>query len=203
MNTPNDQFYRAARINQDPIWKFLLKAYLVPKYAKMFTNLILFPKSVFARSTQTVVELAESVFTHNNPDLREIPISSAFSSGTARAYAKLYGILANGGTEEGNKLLSDKSINKLATPIVSGVDLVTGLYTSYRVGMQLNNPNGGVVFGHPGHGGQVAQADLENGIGLAYLTNYIDVYAQGDHPRYLALVQEFYVCLENYLKNKQ
>ncbi|XP_060588557.1 beta-lactamase domain-containing protein 2-like [Ruditapes philippinarum] len=59
MNTPNDQFYRAARINQDPIWKFLLKAFMVPKYAKMFTNLILFPKSVFARSTQTVVELAE------------------------------------------------------------------------------------------------------------------------------------------------
>jgi hypothetical protein len=46
----------------------------------------------------------------------------------------------------------------------------------------------------------VAQADLENGIGLAYLTNYIDVYAQGDHPRYLALVQELYACLENYLK---
>jgi hypothetical protein len=59
MNTPNDQFYRAARINQDPIWKFLLKAFMVPKYAKIFTNFILFPKSVFARSTQTVAELAE------------------------------------------------------------------------------------------------------------------------------------------------
>ncbi|XP_060600041.1 beta-lactamase domain-containing protein 2-like, partial [Ruditapes philippinarum] len=145
-----------------------------------------------------------SVFTHNNPDLREIPISSAFSSGTARAYAKLYGILANGGTEEGNKLLSNKSINKLATPVVSGIDLVTALYASYSVGMQFSkNPKGGIVFGHPGHGGQVAQADLENGIGLAYLTNYIDVYAQGDHPRFLALLQEFYACLENFLKSKQ
>ena len=59
MNTPKDQFYRSARINQDPLWKFLLKAYMVPKYAKLFTNFILFPKSVFSRSTQTVVEFSK------------------------------------------------------------------------------------------------------------------------------------------------
>ncbi|XP_053381568.1 beta-lactamase domain-containing protein 2-like [Mercenaria mercenaria] len=204
MNTPKDQFYRAARIHQDPQWKFLLKAYTVPKYAKIFTNFILFPGSLIARSTKAVAEVPQSVFTHNNPDVREVPLSSAFTSGTARGYAKLYGILANGGADGKYRLLSENAIYKLGTSVVSGVDAVSGLYESYSTGMHImENPKRQPVFGHPGHGGQIALADLNNGLGIAFLTNYITVYAQGDHPRYLALVQEIYNCLDDYLKSKQ
>ena len=61
----------------------------------------------------------------NNPELREISISSASVTATARGMAKLYTILANGGSLGGKKLMSESVVTKLLTPLVSGFDAVT------------------------------------------------------------------------------
>ena len=61
----------------------------------------------------------------NNPELREITISSASVTATARGMAKLYDILANGGTLGEKSLLSADVLAKLYTPLVSGLDAVT------------------------------------------------------------------------------
>ena len=61
----------------------------------------------------------------NNPELREITISSASVTATARGMAKLYGILGNGGAIQGKQLISEKVLQKLQTPLVSGFDAVT------------------------------------------------------------------------------
>ena len=55
-------------------------------------------------------------------------------------------------------------------------------------------------FGHTGHGGQVAMADLNNGLGLAYLTNFVSIYGMGDDPRYLDLEAATYQYLDTYLE---
>ena len=61
----------------------------------------------------------------NDPELREVTMSSASVTGTARGLAKLYGILANGGTLGERQLLSVELIAALNTPLVSGTDVVT------------------------------------------------------------------------------
>ena len=61
----------------------------------------------------------------NNPELREITISSASVTATARGMAKLYGILANGGSLADQKLVSEGVLTKLYTPLVAGLDAVT------------------------------------------------------------------------------
>ena len=55
------------------------------------------------------------------------------------------------------------------------------------------------MFGHPGYGGQIAYADPTNKLGIAYLTNYVSVYGDGNDPRFLDLQSAFYRNLERYL----
>ena len=61
----------------------------------------------------------------NNPELREITISSASVTATARGMAKLYGILGNGGAVMDKPLISEKILKKMQKPLVSGFDAVT------------------------------------------------------------------------------
>lgn len=61
----------------------------------------------------------------NNPNLREVPLTSATVTTTAGSMAKLYGILAHGGaTVDGKVLLTAEQVRKLSTPIVRGTDSV-------------------------------------------------------------------------------
>lgn len=76
----------------------------------------------------------------NNPYYREVTVSSLSGTGTARGLARLYGFLANGGKIDSKTLLSEESVRRLATPVVSGLDSVMltgeqstiGLGTLYR-----------------------------------------------------------------------
>lgn len=47
-------------------------------------------------------------------------------------------------------------------------------------------------MGHPGYGGQSAFADLQNNIGLAYVTNHLSIHGKNDDPRYLKLQNALY-----------
>ena len=66
-------------------------------------------------------------------------MSSLTGTGTARGLAKLYGIVANGGTDNQHELLSADMIIELSTPVVSGEDMVlrTGDFSRNGPGTML------------------------------------------------------------------
>ncbi|XP_045194798.2 beta-lactamase domain-containing protein 2-like [Mercenaria mercenaria] len=203
MNTPRDKYYRVARLYEDPSWKALLKSLTDFKIASVMMRWILFPNSIMARAVSSVTEFSKGFFVENNPYYREITLSCCHGTGTARGFAKVYGILSNGGMEGKHRLLSEDAIKVMTTPLVSGLDASLGIETRFGPGTGFkNNPKGELMFGHTGYGGQVAMADLSNRLGIAYLTNYISMYGMGDDPRYVDLENELYKCLDNYIEQE-
>lgn len=56
----------------------------------------------------------------NNPDLNQIPLTSFLGFGNARSLAKLWGIIANGGSYNNKTLLTPDMVRLLGTPVVAG-----------------------------------------------------------------------------------
>ena len=54
---------------------------------------------------------------------------------------------------------------------------------------------GSKLFGTPGSGGQNAYADLDNRLGLAYITNHLSQFAHDD-PRFKELLEAVYTTLK-------
>ena len=69
------------------------------------------------------------------PDVNQLWNASAFGYGNAHGLAKIYGILANGGSSNGKKLLSPETIELLSKKVKSGKDKVLGLRSSYGRGV--------------------------------------------------------------------
>lgn len=202
INTPREEFYRVARLQTQPKWEMLLETLVSPKYFPILGHLILFPDSLLANVAKAVVEFTQDLSVFNNPDLREVPLTSATVTTTAAGIAKLYGILANGGSTKDKVLLTAEQVRKLSTPLVRGTDSVikkTDSIFGPGTGMVMN-PKGQLMFGHTGHGGQVGMADPANQLGFMYITNHISIYGLGDDPRYIDLETELYKCLDNYMK---
>ncbi|KAL4219535.1 hypothetical protein ACF0H5_022111 [Mactra antiquata] len=204
INTPKEEHYRVARLHTQAQWKMLLETLMSPKYFPILGYLILFPDSLLAHVAKAVVEFTQDLSIFNNPELREVPLTSASVTTTASGMAKLYGILANGGsTADGKQFLTKDQVTKLSIPLVRGIDSVIRKQDSMfgpGTGMILN-PKGQIIFGHTGHGGQVGMADLHNNVGFMYITNHISIYGLGDDPRYLDLEIGMYKCLDNYVNN--
>jgi hypothetical protein len=202
MATPKEEYYRVARLYENPIWKALFIAMTDSRYGSIFVKFATDPKSLVATAATAVTEFAQgsSQFL-NNPYVREHVLSCCFGTGTARGFAKVYGILSNGGVDVNNKrLLSEKTIKILATPLVSSEDVTLGVETTVGPGTVFkDNPRGEPMFGHCGNGGQVAMGDLKNNIGISYLTNHMSTYGFGDDPRYVDLENELYKSLDNYI----
>ena len=51
------------------------------------------------------------------------------------------------------------------------------------------------MFGAPGAGGQMGYADPQHKLGIAFLTNYMSIFAIGDDPRYVELEHAIYKCV--------
>ena len=65
------------------------------------------------------------------------PFASFFGYGTVRSMAKLFGILANGGMDGKKRLLSEKTLNKMAKPAASGPDEILHINVTYGLGYFL------------------------------------------------------------------
>jgi CubicO group peptidase (beta-lactamase class C family) len=96
-------------------------------------------------------------------------------SANARGLARLYDMLAHGGSLDGVQLLSPATISAATRERVSGVDQCLGNYRRYGAGYELNsqnrmgsNPN---AFGHAGWGGSMAFADPDKKLGIAFVAN--------------------------------
>lgn len=104
----------------------------------------------------------------------EMPaVNGTFS---ADALARLYGALANGGTDAGATLLSPETTRELGRVQVRTVDAVLGLRMRWRLGYHQAFGAGRVApraFGHYGYGGSGGWADPELGLSLGFVTNRI------------------------------
>jgi CubicO group peptidase (beta-lactamase class C family) len=103
----------------------------------------------------------------------EMPaVNGAFS---AEALARMYGALANGGSD-GTRLLSPRATDALGRVQVRTPDVVLGVRMRWRLGYHQafgagrDAPN---AFGHYGYGGSGGWADPELGLSLGFVTNRI------------------------------
>lgn len=129
----------------------------------------------------------------------EIPAGNAHT--TARAMARVYGVLACGGEVDGVRVLNPASIERARTVQDTGPDAVLfGLPTRFGLGFSL--PSNGVgfgaastsAFGCPGGGGSIGFADPEARAGFGYVMNQAQEAMPTD-PRALRLIDALYASL--------
>jgi CubicO group peptidase (beta-lactamase class C family) len=138
----------------------------------------------------------------------EIPSSNGHT--TARALARIYGALANGGALGGIRLLSATTIDAAIVEQSCGVDAILefpsrfGLgfmlplaehFRAGGLGLQPSGPNPR-AFGHWGTGGSVGFADLDGHIGFGYVMNQHQSGTPGNPDlRWPSLVEAVYDSL--------
>jgi CubicO group peptidase (beta-lactamase class C family) len=123
----------------------------------------------------------------NALDVRKACLPSANGHFTARALARLYGALANGGEIDGVRLVSKERIaamQRIQTELPDRV--LFGLRIPKAIGFWTGGrwaPGGAAsfmgarrtAFGHPGHGGSAAWADPEVGLSAAVTLNKLQL----------------------------
>lgn len=93
---------------------------------------------------------------------------------TARSLARLYAVLAAGGSLDGVRLLDPASVERLATRHVRDRDAVLGIKMHWRLGYHAAFTTGRgskTAFGHYGYGGSGAWCDPRSGLAVAFVTN--------------------------------
>jgi CubicO group peptidase (beta-lactamase class C family) len=129
----------------------------------------------------------------------EIPAGNGHT--TARALARVYGTLAHGGTLDGIHLLRRTTIEEAIVEQSSGPDAVLSFPTRFGLGFMLTTPERPFgpnprTFGHPGRGGSIGFADLEEGIGFGYVMNqYKTGTLRNPDLRWPMLVEAVYASL--------
>ncbi|MEP7077382.1 MAG: serine hydrolase domain-containing protein [Chthoniobacterales bacterium] len=135
----------------------------------------------------------------NKPENRAAPIVSFGGIGSARALAKFYAMLANGGELEGRRFFEPRTIQLMTTTLAAGIDRVFGIPTAFSAGFMKDAPEAErnifgpslLAFGHPGAGGSHAFADPENKIAFAYVMNQME-QSLLPNEKSLRLVREIY-----------
>ena len=135
----------------------------------------------------------------NDMRVRKACLPSANGHFSARALAKMYGALANGGEIGGVRLMSKERVAEmqkiierrpdrvLFMPIPKGVGVMMG---GKMPGMMGGEPIAGVfgpretAFGHSGAGGSTAFCDPEAGLSVAVTINQMQNSLQGEGPTF-------------------
>ena len=136
-------------------------------------------------------ELPTSVF--NDMRVRQACIPSANGHFSARALAKMYGALANGGEVDGVRLVSAERIPLMQRLLIQQPDRVLGVNAPKGVGFWLGGNwglNGATsvfgphmtALGHSGAGGSTAFADPEARLAIAVTINQMQTTLQGEGP---------------------
>ncbi len=136
----------------------------------------------------------------NRPEIWGADFGSGGGIGTARALAAMYDALAHGGTRQGHRLVSERSVALHAAETRNGPDLVLIFETRYGLGYQLPTPFADLgpsptAFGHAGLGGSVGFADPGRRIAVGYTPNQLLFPAPGETTRAEALASALYACL--------
>lgn len=194
LGLPKELLYRASRYHRGSITLSWNNIATIPT----FINMLFLSNSTW-RHPSFLMPVFKQI---KNPDLFELPLASLFGFSTANDFAKLMGIIANGGkTKDGKVLLSEKTIKILGETSSTGKDMIFGTNKTFGLGIvPIPNPKGQYTIGSPGHGGQMAYADPHYGLSHAFVTTYINPLTLIFDPRYFALKDAMYECAENALK---
>jgi CubicO group peptidase (beta-lactamase class C family) len=101
-----------------------------------------------------------------------VPAANGFF--TARSLAKLYAMVAGGGTVDGVQLLSPERVERMAVVQSMRRDLVLGIRMRWRLGYHLVGTTRGVVdgaFGHFGYGGSGGWCDPKRQLAVGFTTS--------------------------------
>ena len=134
----------------------------------------------------------------NHPRWREAEVPSTNGHGNARAIARVYAALANGGAIDGVRVLSLEALAAATQEQVNGPDLINLRPSRFGIGFQLTQPerplgpNPG-AFGHFGAGGSLGYCDPQAQIAFGYVTN--DMGPRWQNPRNRALIAALYESL--------
>jgi len=154
-------------------------------------------------SARAFINLPSIAAGPNGAAWRRAEIPGANGHGTARALARVYGALANGGSIDGVHVLAPESIARCHADQAHGPDRVLGVSTRFGLGFMLSQPGerGGTfgpsprAFGHPGAGGSVGFADPDRHVGMGYVMNRMGPEILLD-PRASGLIDAVYASLE-------
>jgi CubicO group peptidase (beta-lactamase class C family) len=120
--------------------------------------------------------------------------------GSAKALAKFYSMLANGGEWRGRRFFREETVALMSTKLGQGFDPVLQRETAFAAGFMVDpvDPDGKKIreilgpslkaFGHAGAGGSLAFADPERKLGFAYVMNRMELGVL-PHERCLSIVR--------------
>ncbi|KAK7010016.1 Beta-lactamase domain-containing protein 2 [Biomphalaria glabrata] len=186
---PLTEYHRFARSKAATFWEQRFKYF---DFYEIITN----PHTSVAFD---VVQVTEKLMTI--PEYANIGFPSISGFGSARSLAKLYDYLANKGSVKAKRLLSPNAVDLLLTPLNASTPNVFLLGIPMTRGLMVyTDGKGRHLIGHPGYGGNMAFADPEQNVGVAYFTNYLGGY-RIDDPREVTLRETFYECFKDYKKS--
>jgi CubicO group peptidase (beta-lactamase class C family) len=130
---------------------------------------------------------------------RSMEIPSANMHATAKALARMMGVIANKGRMMGKTYLSPEVVERATKSLVQGQDRVLPYVLSWGAGFLRNQglniygpgPNS---VGHSGWGGSFVMADPDKKLSMAYVMNRQSHHLIGD-PRALGFIEAVYSSL--------
>lgn len=148
----------------------------------IWTGLKVFERDAMTLGNAFPMGLAEGDVGFNDPEIQRAEIGGAGGIATASALAKIWSAAAG---FESYKFLDQETIDDMTVIQASGLPAIpidppqanwgTGFMLSSEARSFLSDKS----FGHDGFGGQVTFADVEAGVGFAFITN--DMQVQGDN----------------------
>ena len=191
---PNSESVRMAevlpgRLRADPATQAFVKAWSDP--------------ASLTRRTFTSPRGYNSPNEYNLPAFRAAGFAGLGGVASARGLAGFHALLAAGGVHQGTRLIPERVLRQLETPLSQADDLVLLAPAAFAAGVmkdpldaqgQKQRRHFGPslrAFGHPGAGGCLGFADPEHGLAFAYVMNRLEPGAlPGAKP--LALVEALY-----------
>jgi CubicO group peptidase (beta-lactamase class C family) len=169
-----------------------------PGEPNLFAEIAKYPDSVTAKAFMNPPVLSTPGLV-NSREWRGAELPAANAHATARALARLYGALANGGEQDGVKVLSPEAIARCSVEQSIGTDAVLTINTRFSLGFMMSQPGASLgpnpkSFGHPGAGGSLGYADPEAKIGFGYTMNKMQSSILID-VRAAALIDALYASL--------
>ena len=135
----------------------------------------------------------------NTVESRRAELASAGGIGGARAMARLYDVLAHGGTSpEGVRIVDAQALARATTTWAEGEDCVNARPLRSGLGYELADPIGTygpapVAFGHSGAGGSRHGAWPDAGIGFSFTMN--ELHSEDTDDRATNLLDTLHDCL--------
>jgi CubicO group peptidase (beta-lactamase class C family) len=131
--------------------------------------------------SDSLVEKVE-VFARS-PRVWEIELPAGNGTSTARALAKMYAVLANGGELDGVRLVPEESVRRWGAEQYRGWQQLAPIEMAQALGYHNNLPGLGATtgpfgpnekaFGHGGMGGQVGCCDPDNNVAIGFVRNHL------------------------------